>query len=220
MRECLWEIAELPLCAWVVFFREQANIIAQRKQALEQGACFSVPMLQPVVVGKPEAAREKLLRAASRRRWPRFDTVAQGRRPRAPARLLLPCRAPADRLPAGSQRAGLAAVSHLPKLWVKVSRSLSKPCSQIVACMRSRERSPLVHGVNELAVDIELKLRGSCVADAHRRNTPVARQPRYLPLDKLPFAGQAIHDLELVRASRHGAPVPLSHCPHARASSR
>ena len=59
MRECLREIAELPLCAWVVFFCEQANIVAQRKQALEQGACFGVPMLQLVVVGKPEAAREK-----------------------------------------------------------------------------------------------------------------------------------------------------------------
>ena len=46
MRERLREIAQLPLCAWVVFFREQANIIAQRKQALEQGACFGVPMLQ------------------------------------------------------------------------------------------------------------------------------------------------------------------------------
>ena len=59
MRECLREIAKLPLRHRVVFFRQQANIIAQREQTLEQGARFGIPMLQLVIVGKPEAAREE-----------------------------------------------------------------------------------------------------------------------------------------------------------------
>jgi hypothetical protein len=59
MRECLREIAKLPLRLRVVFFRQQANIVAQREQTLEQRACFIIPMLQLVVAGKPEAAREK-----------------------------------------------------------------------------------------------------------------------------------------------------------------
>jgi hypothetical protein len=58
MRERLREVAKLPPCLGVVFFREQANIVAQREQTLEQGACFGIPMLQLVIVGKPEAARE------------------------------------------------------------------------------------------------------------------------------------------------------------------
>src|SRR5215472_5670386 len=59
MRECLREIAKLPLRRRVVFFRQQAHVIAQREQTLEQGACFGIPMLQFVIVGKPKTAREK-----------------------------------------------------------------------------------------------------------------------------------------------------------------
>src|SRR5215469_14685012 len=59
MRECLREIAKLPLRLRVVFFGQQANIVAQREQTLEQGACFGIPMLQLVIIGEPEAAREK-----------------------------------------------------------------------------------------------------------------------------------------------------------------
>ena len=59
MRECLREIAKLPLRRRVVFFRQQANIVAQREQTLEQGACFGIPTLQLVIIGEPEAAREK-----------------------------------------------------------------------------------------------------------------------------------------------------------------
>ena len=65
MRECLREIAKLPLRLRIIFFRQQTNIVAQREQALEQGACFGIPMLQLVVGSKPEAAREK--HALSRR---------------------------------------------------------------------------------------------------------------------------------------------------------
>src|SRR5215471_15979646 len=59
MRECLREIAKLPLRLRIVFFRKQTNVVAQREQTLEQSACFGVPMLQPIIVGKPETAREK-----------------------------------------------------------------------------------------------------------------------------------------------------------------
>jgi hypothetical protein len=59
MRECLREIAELPPRIRIVFFGEQADIVAKREQALEQGACFGVAVLQLVIIGKPEAAREK-----------------------------------------------------------------------------------------------------------------------------------------------------------------
>src|SRR5690349_376702 len=59
MRECLREIAKLPLRLRVIFLRKQANIVAQREQTLEKGACFGISMLQLVVCGEPEAAREK-----------------------------------------------------------------------------------------------------------------------------------------------------------------
>src|SRR5215471_3787110 len=51
--------AELPPRLRIIFFREQADIVAQRKKALEQCACFGVAMLQLIIIGKPESAREK-----------------------------------------------------------------------------------------------------------------------------------------------------------------
>ena len=59
MRKCLRKIADLPLRLRIVFFREQADIVAQRKQTLEQRACFGVAVLQLIIVGQPKAAREK-----------------------------------------------------------------------------------------------------------------------------------------------------------------
>ena len=59
MRERLRKIAGLSPCSRIVFFREQADIVAQREQALKQGACFGVAALQPVIVGKPKAAWQK-----------------------------------------------------------------------------------------------------------------------------------------------------------------
>src|SRR5215831_1485164 len=70
----------------------------------------------------------------------------------------------------------------------------------------------LVDGVHEFAVHVELQLNGSGVADAHRRGAVITRQPRYLPFGELPFTRQAIHDLELVWASRHSAREPSSPC--------
>src|SRR5262249_35905783 len=66
-----------------------------------------------------------------------------------------------------------------------------------------------MQGVNQLAVDVELKLGRGSISNAHRCSTAVAGQPRHLPLDELSFARQAIHDLELMRTSRHTAPEPL-----------
>jgi hypothetical protein len=50
---------KFPTCrfrSWIVFFREQAHIVAKRQQAFEQGARFRVAVLQRVVVGEPETA--------------------------------------------------------------------------------------------------------------------------------------------------------------------
>ncbi len=66
----------------------------------------------------------------------------------------------------------------------------------------------LVDGVDELPVDIELELIGGGVADAHRDGALVAGQPRHLPFDQLPLAGQAVHDLNLARAPGHAALQP------------
>src|SRR5215470_4230289 len=59
MRECLREIAKLPLRLRIVFLGEQADIVAQREQTLEQGRCFGVAMLQLVIVGQPKTAGQK-----------------------------------------------------------------------------------------------------------------------------------------------------------------
>src|ERR1700756_3192657 len=60
---------------------------------------------------------------------------------------------------------------------------LDQPLLQRPPCLdgSKAEHSPLVHGVDQLAVDVELKLSGSRISNAHRRSTPVAGQPRNLP---------------------------------------
>src|SRR4029450_12928351 len=40
VRESLWKISQLTLCARIVLFREQSKIVARIEQALEQFACF------------------------------------------------------------------------------------------------------------------------------------------------------------------------------------
>src|SRR5215510_9249468 len=59
MGECLREVAELPPRPRIVFLCQQTDIVAQREQALEQGTCFNIAMLQLVIVGQPKAARQK-----------------------------------------------------------------------------------------------------------------------------------------------------------------
>ncbi len=73
--------------------------------------------------------------------------------------------------------------------------------------------SRLIGGIDQLTENIELELIGSGVANAHRAGAPVAGQPRHFPLDQLPFTGQAIHDLDLLRAARHAADRQTDVCP-------
>ena len=64
--------------------------------------------------------------------------------------------------------------------------------------------------VEHLAPDVQLKLSMSGVADAHRRGSLVAGEPRQLELGQPPLASEAVHDLELGGGAREGAKQPLS----------
>ena len=59
MREGLRVVAHLPPCPRIVFFGEQTDIVAQRKQPLEQRPSVIMPTLQDVIVGEPETAGNK-----------------------------------------------------------------------------------------------------------------------------------------------------------------
>jgi hypothetical protein len=59
MRERLWKISELTLFAWIVFFREQPQIVAQIKQSLEQFSRFLLPAEKMPTVGEPKRAGKK-----------------------------------------------------------------------------------------------------------------------------------------------------------------
>src|SRR5262249_36031283 len=84
--------------------------------------------------------------------------------------------------------------SHFPDAFVRLLPDLLKMLDQLLLQRPPRpggskaERSPLARGVNQLAVDVELKRRGGRVPNAHRRSTAVAWQPRHLPLDELSSA--------------------------------
>src|SRR5262249_58510352 len=84
--------------------------------------------------------------------------------------------------------------SHFPDAFVRLFPDLLKMLDQLLLQRPPRpdgskaERSSLAQGVNQLAVDVELKLSGSRVSNAHRRSTAVAWQPGHLPLDELSFA--------------------------------
>ena len=56
MRERLRKIAELAAGTRIVFFGEQANIVAQCEQSLEQCLRGRVPPRQRQIVGEPERA--------------------------------------------------------------------------------------------------------------------------------------------------------------------
>ena len=72
------------------------------------------------------------------------------------------------------------------------------------------ELAPDVHGVHELAVDVELQLREGGVADAHGAAVLVTRQPGQLELGQAPLAGEAVDGLELGRPAGSGAHQPLA----------
>src|SRR5262249_11708940 len=63
----------------------------------------------------------------------------------------------------------------------------------------------LMHCIRNFAIDIQLELSSSGIADPDWFGVLVARQPRHLPLEQASFAGNAIHDLILRRFTRNGA---------------
>ena len=56
MTEDMRKIAEMPACPRIIFLREQADIVAQVEQPLEQRAGLFLPAKQDKGVGKPKAA--------------------------------------------------------------------------------------------------------------------------------------------------------------------
>ena len=68
----------------------------------------------------------------------------------------------------------------------------------------------VVQGVEDFAIDIELRLLDGGIADAHRARALVTRQPGDLPFRQPPLAAEPIHDLQLVRAARHRAQEPVA----------
>src|SRR5438046_3044794 len=59
VRERLRKVADLAPALWIVFFREQPHVVAQRQQPFEDRPGIVMPAEQHVVVGQPETAREK-----------------------------------------------------------------------------------------------------------------------------------------------------------------
>jgi len=60
VRESLRKVPEHPPAADVVFLGEQADVVAQREEPLEQRTRFLEPALKDQVVGEPEAAGEEI----------------------------------------------------------------------------------------------------------------------------------------------------------------
>ena len=69
--------------------------------------------------------------------------------------------------------------------------------------------TPLMKGVDQFAIDIELKLRMRGVADPHRLRALVAGQPCGLPFQKSALAHDAVHDLHVGRRAGRGAEQPI-----------
>ena len=68
----------------------------------------------------------------------------------------------------------------------------------------------LVGGVNQLAVHVQLQLRGGGVADPDRQRAVEAGQPVELALVQPPLAGDAVHDLEVGGIARDRAQQPAA----------
>ena len=67
-----------------------------------------------------------------------------------------------------------------------------------------------MHRVDDLAIDVELKLLVRGIADADRRDAFIAGQPGKLHLGEPALAGQAVHDLHLRRLAGDGAQQPVA----------
>ena len=59
VRERLREVSQKTAATGIILFRQQADVIAQRKQPFEQHLRFCVPSLQHQVVSQPETAGEE-----------------------------------------------------------------------------------------------------------------------------------------------------------------
>ena len=68
----------------------------------------------------------------------------------------------------------------------------------------------LMQRVQQLAIDVELKLGVRGVADPDRTRALVSRQPRHLPLGEPPLSRQSVHDLHLLRGPGDSAQQPVS----------
>src|ERR1700748_460974 len=82
------------------------------------------------------------------------------------------------------------------------SEMLNPTCPRMVQC------------VHHLAVDIELELIRSRIADAHRLRVLVAVEPRHLAFGQPSRAGAPVHDLDLIRTASGSTkkPIPPSPC--------
>src|SRR5262249_18952340 len=80
-----------------------------------------------------------------------------------------------------------ATASHFPDSFVRLLPNLLKMLDQFLLQRPGRadgseaKHPSLMQGIDQLAVDVELKLIGSRISNAHRRSTAVAGQPRHLP---------------------------------------
>src|ERR1035441_8565726 len=63
--------------------------------------------------------------------------------------------------------------------------------------------------IQHLSINIQLHLHRSRVTHAHRRRVSVAAEPTDFPLLQLAFTLDAVHDLNLVWASRQCAKQPI-----------
>ena len=83
---------------------------------------------------------------------------------------------------------------------------------QLPARLLGREAAlaGLMHGVQQLAIDIYLNLTMCAVTDAHGRRVFVTGKPGKLDFVEPPFSGDAIHDLHLIGAAGDRAQQPFA----------
>src|SRR5271155_3113526 len=70
----------------------------------------------------------------------------------------------------------------------------------------------MVQGIEDLAVDVELRLVDGRIPYAYRAGPFVTRQPLHLPLCQPALAAKPIHDLQLVGAARDSPQQPIPPC--------
>src|SRR5690242_291034 len=79
---------------------------------------------------------------------------------------------------------------------------------RVIACEAAL--AALMQRVHDFAVNVELQLDGSGVADSHGSRRLVTLQPPERHLGQPALAGEAVHDLRLAGAAGHGANQPLA----------